>query len=314
MRGRTTCGRTLEEIENMYTFLRSLKHNSALVVAASLAIGGTMVACSSDDNNGGSPEGGTGGSTETGGKGNAGAGGKGTAGSGGTAGKGGGGSGGTGGSTGGTAGKGGAGGGTGGATGGKGGTGGTDIDGGDGGDACVATESLTPPTVPDIIKVPAGATLLHHFHATGTQNYTCIGTPAREDGGATTYGYTGPATPEATLKDSCGTTVVHHFAGPTWQWLADSSTVVGTRLQSSPVAGSIAQLLLQGTAHTGTGVLSQVSYVQRLNTTGGAAPTTGCSAANVNSVAKVDYTADYYFYEGPHVVITDGGGDGSDAH
>ena len=117
-----------------------------------------------------------------------------------------------------------------------------------------------------------------------------------------TYGY-GASTPEALLYDSCGKEVIHHFAGPTWQWLADSSSVKGARLAGVDVTGSIPLLLLKGTPQTATGELSKVSYIQRLDTTGGAAPAAAtCTAAHVGEVTKVNYTANYYFYEGPPVV------------
>jgi hypothetical protein len=295
-------------------FIRSLRFKSVLAGAVSLAIGGAMVACGSDSNGGGSPEAGTGGSggsePGTGGKGAGGSGGKGSGGVGnggtGTGGTGTGGAGSGGKGAGGTGGKG---------TGGTGGTGGTDAgtDGGDAGDGCVATESLTPPTVPDLIKVPAGATLLHHFHAVGTQNYTCTATPPTEDGGATTYAYGAAATPDAILSDSCNHPVIHHSGGPTWTWLADSSAIVAVRLQGVAVTGSIPQLLLQVNQHTGSGVLSPVTYVQRLDTTGGVMPTAGCGAANVGSIARVAYEANYYFYEGPPK-SNDGGADAADGH
>jgi Protein of unknown function (DUF3455) len=36
--------------------------------------------------------------------------------------------------------------------------------------------------------------------------------------------------------------------------------------------------------------------VQRLNTVGGNAPTTGCDATMANTQTRVPYSADYYFY------------------
>jgi hypothetical protein len=40
--------------------------------------------------------------------------------------------------------------------------------------------------------------------------------------------------------------------------------------------------------------------IQRVNTTGGLAPTSGCGATTVGAVADVPYTADYYFYHFTH--------------
>ncbi|HEX4339561.1 MAG TPA: DUF3455 domain-containing protein [Polyangiaceae bacterium] len=217
---------------------------------------------------------------------------------------------------GGTGGTGGASGGAGGTAGsggiaGKGGSGGGLPDGGpdgstdgstDGGDACAPTESLTPPTVPAIIKVPDGYTELHHFHATGTQDYTCTASA----GANPTYTWSA-AVPEAFLFDSCGTKVIQHSAGPTWAWLADGSAIKGTKLQSSDVAGSIPQLLLSAAASAGSGVLTPVKYVQRLATSGGATPSAAdCTVAHVNEVQKIAYEATYYFYV---AVPTDAGAD-----
>jgi hypothetical protein len=57
-------------------------------------------------------------------------------------------------------------------------------------------------------------------------------------------------------------------------------------------------LLLRATSTTGTGVFSNVTYVQRLNTTGGVAPATGCDASTSGMDTSVAYTADYLFYTG----------------
>ena len=43
--------------------------------------------------------------------------------------------------------------------------------------------------------------------------------------------------------------------------------------------------------------LAHVNYLQRVNTTGGLKPSSGCTASTVNTRKLVDYTADYYFYE-----------------
>ncbi|TMH48074.1 MAG: DUF3455 domain-containing protein [Betaproteobacteria bacterium] len=43
------------------------------------------------------------------------------------------------------------------------------------------------------------------------------------------------------------------------------------------------------------GLFSKVTSVQRVSTVGSAAPKTGCSSASVGKVARMPYTADYYF-------------------
>ena len=44
------------------------------------------------------------------------------------------------------------------------------------------------------------------------------------------------------------------------------------------------------------GEFSDIAVVQRLNTAGGKAPTTGCDATTVDTQTRVPYSADYYFY------------------
>ena len=102
-------------------------------------------------------------------------------------------------------------------------------------------------------------------------------------------------------KRSCSTAavteIVHHFETafgqpPTWQSLADGSLVKGKKLQSVAQTGTIPWLLLKGTATNeadgAVGLLSRVTYVQRLDTAGGAAPAaTDCSdAAHVSDVGS----------------------------
>jgi hypothetical protein len=49
----------------------------------------------------------------------------------------------------------------------------------------------------------------------------------------------------------------------------------------------------------GGNLLTQTTYIQRLNTQGGSAPDTGCSVpSDVGKQTLVPYTADYYFFHG----------------
>ena len=75
------------------------------------------------------------------------------------------------------------------------------------------------------------------------------------------------------------------------------------RIQVAPDTGSIACLLLQAIGSeqgpTGGRILTQVSFIQRLNTRGGSAPAEGCSVAgDVGKQTLVPYSADYFFYTG----------------
>ncbi len=257
---------------------------------------------------GGKATGGSGGSA-TGGSGTGGA----TGGAGGATGGAGGATGGAGGATGGaggaTGGAGGATGGAGGATGGAGGaTGGTGgATGGAGGGGVGGTAWLTLPVVPPALAVPLGATLAIHDHGSGVQIYTC--TPSGGAGGAAGSGADAGAItyswvlkgPDAKLYDVNSVQVGTHGIGPEWT-SSDGSVVNGTKVEQvnapATATNAIPWLLLRASSTTGTGVFSNVTYVQRVNTSGGAAPATGCDASTSGTDTSVSYTAEYYFYTG----------------
>jgi len=153
-----------------------------------------------------------------------------------------------------------------------------------------------PPNVPAAIRVPAGNVPFLLGHATGTQNYTCQPSSTSSTGYAWTL-----VAPSAILADASGKPIVTHFAGPTWQ-ARDGSTVVGARVDGVTVSTSaIPWLLLRATSTTlgptGGDRLTATTYIQRVNTTGGLAPASGCDATTVGAATNVPYTSDYYFYE-----------------
>lgn len=152
-----------------------------------------------------------------------------------------------------------------------------------------AFSSGCTPTVPAALAVPVGNKLAFHLDAIGTQNYRCDAVPA---GFAWVF-----VAPEAKLLNGGGRVVGKHYAGPTWE-AKDGSTVVGTKLAavvSDPT--SIPWLLLAAASHTGNGRMSEITFIQRLDTAGGLAPAVGCDATSVGSETKIDYTATYFFYE-----------------
>jgi hypothetical protein len=150
--------------------------------------------------------------------------------------------------------------------------------------------SACAPRVPPALAVPAGNKLAFDYDAIGVQIYGC-------DANANGYGWVLRA-PDANLYGHKGKLAGTHYAGPTWQ-ATDGSTVVGTKLAESaaPSANAIAWLLLGAVSHAGKGRMSDVTYIQRLETAGGKAPATGCDATHVGETVRVDYTATYYFYE-----------------
>ena len=86
-----------------------------------------------------------------------------------------------------------------------------------------------------------------------------------------------------------------HFRGPSWESTADGSLVTAAVVANSPVAGSIPELLLKANTPniSGTGLFGRVTYIQRLSTSGGVAPTTACTDGQR---VGVPYRAEYRFY------------------
>lgn len=137
-----------------------------------------------------------------------------------------------------------------------------------------------PGQVPDVIKVPAGNRQIAFLQAHGVQTYQCAN------------GAWGFLQPDAILE-SYGRAVVLHSRGPVWTSVEDGSSVTATTVASSPVPLAVPQLLLRSTANRGPGLLGEVTFVQRLNTTGGLSPTGACKEG---STASIPYTADYAFW------------------
>ena len=172
-------------------------------------------------------------------------------------------------------------------------------------------DKILVPDVPDKLKPPEGAKVFLVGHAIGTQNYICL-----PSGAGFAYSL---FTPQATLFDDTHEQIITHFFSvnpkngiirPTWQDSRDSSRVWAATVPDGAYtgsdfveAGAIAWLLLKQDhtldGPTGGDRLSETSFVQRLNTHGGSAPSTGCaSLTDVGTRAFVPYTADYFFYRG----------------
>jgi hypothetical protein len=150
--------------------------------------------------------------------------------------------------------------------------------------------ALCPRDVPAALNPPADATLKAGFYAAGTQNYVCA-TPAA--GGAPAWPVKAP---HALLLRGLDTEAIH-VAGPSWQ-AVDGSVVVGAKVASAPApdASDVPWLLLQAASHTGAGQFAPVSWIQRLGTSQGVAPATGCDDAHLGAETLVPYRALYFFY------------------
>jgi len=182
-----------------------------------------------------------------------------------------------------------------------------------------AAAQIQVPPVPSTIAVQDGNTAFLVGHAFGSQGYTCLPTV---DGGTA---WNPTARPEATLfADLFGQKfeIITHFqsinenpkpgvqvplsGNATWQGSLDSSRVWAVKsaginpdpsIEACPNTGSIQCLLLASVGNakgpTGGSLLANTTFIHRLNTKGGAVPTSECT---VGQTQLVPYTADYYFY------------------
>jgi hypothetical protein len=147
------------------------------------------------------------------------------------------------------------------------------------------------PEVPESLKAPAGEDLILAARATGVQIYVCQISADQK------YAWVLKA-PEAELTDSTGKKIVHHSAGPTWKHV-DGSEVTGKVIakHDAPKPDAIPWLLLAAASHTGEGIFSRVTSIQRIHTEGGLPPgASTCDAAASGKESRSAYSADYYFY------------------
>jgi hypothetical protein len=169
---------------------------------------------------------------------------------------------------------------------------------------------VTPTPVPPNIQVPAGNEPFLLGHAVGTQNYICL-----PSGSGVAFKL---FTPQATLfKDNDKQISTHFFSPnpdengtirPTWQDSLDTSAVWGEVKPGHASSdtnyvqpGAIPWLLVTvvGSQHgtIGRDLLAATTFIQRVSTTGGIAPSTGCaSPTDIGTQAFVPYTADYVFF------------------
>jgi hypothetical protein len=123
-----------------------------------------------------------------------------------------------------------------------------------------------------------------HVYATGVQIYRWNGT---------SWVFLAP---EALLFADDGNhgLVGTHYAGPTWETLSGSKVVGAVIDRCTPDPDAVPWLVLGAASNGGPGVFDHVAFIQRVNTTGGIAPAD--SGDFVGALARVPYTAEYFFY------------------
>ena len=135
-------------------------------------------------------------------------------------------------------------------------------------------------TIPSPLAVPPGNRLVETMTVLrGSQVYTCTA-------GAWTL-----LEPVSVLHARY--TYVLNTKGPTWTSVNDGSSVTGVTVASAPRPNAAPELLVKVVSNSGSGWLSDVDYIQRLDTVGGAVPTGGCTDGAIDAVR---YQAEYRFW------------------
>ena len=179
-------------------------------------------------------------------------------------------------------------------------------------------QNVTPPPVPGTLVPQDGSEAFLVAHAFGSQDYVCAAS-----GSGVAFVLT---TPEAVLFDNpVGNPthrIINHFFSPnpieggtiraTWQSTRNSSVFWGklektATFDTDPdfvAKDAIAWVLLSRAGvleGSGNGDnLAAATFVQRVNTVGGLAPSIGCNSPDdITKTAIVPYEADYVFYRKP---------------
>jgi hypothetical protein len=157
----------------------------------------------------------------------------------------------------------------------------------------VRADDGEPPNLPsplcDSLVVPAGSEVAFHVYAVGVQIY-------RWNGSAWVF-----VAPVAALYADAGhdALVGIHFLtpgqGPTWKTKSGSQVIGARQAACTPDPTAIPWLKLGAVSSNGPGVLDGVTFIQRVNTVGGIAPS--APGTTVGQEADVPYLAEYYFYK-----------------
>ncbi len=155
-----------------------------------------------------------------------------------------------------------------------------------------ASQMYSQEGLPAPVQVPVGNTVVLETVGVGEITYECR---AKKENAGFEWVFVGP---DAKLNDRIGRQIGRYYGPPaTWE-SSDGSKVTGTQVAIAPATpGSIALQLVKANPATGTGAMQGVTYIQRVATKGGVAPSTICEVSAAGKKAIVPYQADYIFYK-----------------
>jgi Protein of unknown function (DUF3455) len=146
--------------------------------------------------------------------------------------------------------------------------------------------------LPGTVQVPAGHKVAMETVGVGQITYECRAKTTAA--GEFEWFFVGP---DARLMDRNGRQVGKYFGPPaTWENM-DGSKVTATQVAVAPaMAGSIPYQLVKANPAVGNGMMNGTTYIQRVATRGGVAPSMPCDAGSLGAKQVVQYQADYIFY------------------
>ena len=161
--------------------------------------------------------------------------------------------------------------------------------------ACASSPTMTTfsqSSLPDAVKVPAGHKVALESVGVGQITYECR---AKKDAAGFEWVFVGP---DAKLLARDGKQLGKYYGPPaTWE-SADGSKITGAQVAIAPAAtGNIPLQLVKANPAMGNGAMTGVSYVQRVDTRGGVAPSKACDAAMLSKQEIVKYQSDYIFWK-----------------
>ena len=157
-----------------------------------------------------------------------------------------------------------------------------------------ATIPQTCSPIPDSLQPPDGNKFFLQTYARGVQIYQV----QRNSANPSELVWVNTA-PSATLYANANFTdpVINHFAGPSWQFIKGEfkdEKVVAKKVKGSTQDPTAIQWLLLKAVDSLSTAYNPVTFVQRICTQGGLAPT--AVPAQVGLLDSIPYTASYLFY------------------
>jgi Protein of unknown function (DUF3455) len=157
--------------------------------------------------------------------------------------------------------------------------------------AFASSELKLPPQCGAIVT-DKNQKLVHRLYAKGVQVY-------RWNFVTMTWDFVEPRA-ALFIEESFHGEVGTHFRGPNWESKSGSKVKAAAipGKACTPDSTAIPWLLLQATETSSKGMFEDITFIQRVNTTGGLRPTVPGVIANEEK--EVEYTAEYYFYRAKH--------------